>query len=586
MQQFEPRFEDIQFYPTPLALAKLAWSLFRDKEFIRVLDPSAGAGDLMAPILDDDLYHRRRSFQWDAVEIDPNKHSLLRERGGKVVGYDFLAHVSCAIYSHIIMNPPFAQGAKHVLHAWNTLYEGEVVAIINAETLRNPSNTERAHLARIVVEHGRVEFIKDAFKGSDVYRQANVDIALIHLVKEADTQDIVGEMIDGLKVDQTEHDQTEWTSPNEVSLPAGFIRESVGNFELALAAAKDSAVASARASHYRARLGKTMARTQQGQEPGQGADPGSHAGEYVRNAFATTYDELKDSAWTGILNSTHVLSRLSHAAHRRVLHEFENIKALEFTVVNIYGFLHGIAQKGDEIQMSMVCDVFDKITRYHSDNTVYYMGWRSNDKHRTAGMRVKRTRFILPGESYESYRSRASFDVVGMLGDFDRVFAMLDGKQNTRTGLKDLFDNPDSYQQLVRGERLSSDYFDVRYYGGRGTIHFFPRSEKIIERLNRVVGQYRNWLPQQMDDMDQDFCTQYENAEKLHAQIVKHFNAASTGDYWERTSLLGLTSAQEETRTAVQEKLCQSLDVVLERHGLRPQPQLGCDRYKRLALAA
>src|SRR5690606_32066792 len=147
----------------------------------------------------------------------------------------------------------------------------------------------------------------------------------------------------------------------------------------------------------------------------------------VRNSFASTYDDLKDSAWTGILQSTHVLSRLSHAAHKRVLSEFENIKALEFTVANVYGFLHGIAQKGGEIQLGMICDVFDLITRYHTENTVYYMGWKSNDKHRTAGIRIKRSRFIIPGESHESYRSRASFDVLGMLGDFDRVFAMLDG---------------------------------------------------------------------------------------------------------------------------------------------------------------
>lgn len=585
MHTFETRFEDLQFYPTPPALAQLAWSLFEDREFVRVLEPSAGAGDLMLPQLDGLERRWKRDFHWDAVELDPSNHPLLRERGATVVGYDFLSHVSCAIYSHIVMNPPFAQGAKHVLHAWDTLYEGEIVAIINAETLRNASSVERQRLVKVVSEHGRVEFIRDAFKGAEVYRQADVDIALIHLAKKANSSDIVDGIIDGLRADRYDAEQHTWRVPYELSLPTGFVEEAVRNFDLALAAAKECAVAQARAAHYRARLGKTMARMQQGEEPANCA-VASNAGQLVRNSFATTYDDLKDSAWTGILQSTHVLSRLSHAAHKRVLSEFENIKALEFTVANVYGFLHGIVQKGGEIQLGMVCDVFDLITRYHTENTVYYMGWKSNDKHRTAGIRIKRSRFIIPGESHESYRSRASFDVLGMLGDFDRVFAMLDGKSTPAVGLRTLFESAESYQQLVRGQRLSSDYFDVRYYGGRGTIHFYPRSVEVIERLNRVVGRHRGWLPDQMDEADADFRKQYEDAEKYHAEIVAAFEHRGGRSYGGRGRLGWINSRSEETRLEVQEQLVHSLEEVLERHGLRPQPQLGSGAQMPLQLAA
>lgn len=31
------------------------------------------------------------------------------------------------------MTPPFASGVEHVLKAWNLLYDGELVAILNAE---------------------------------------------------------------------------------------------------------------------------------------------------------------------------------------------------------------------------------------------------------------------------------------------------------------------------------------------------------------------------------------------------------------------------------------------------------------------
>ena len=37
---------ETQFYPTPPALAARAWAKFRNREFVRVLEPQAGHGDL------------------------------------------------------------------------------------------------------------------------------------------------------------------------------------------------------------------------------------------------------------------------------------------------------------------------------------------------------------------------------------------------------------------------------------------------------------------------------------------------------------------------------------------------------------
>lgn len=112
------RYDELQFYPTGRELAQQAWNMFENKEISRLLEPSAGRGDLVMARLPEPRHQYdqpRLSFEWDAVEIDASHHPLLRERGATVVGHDFLAHASCAIYSHILMNPPFNQGAKHVL---------------------------------------------------------------------------------------------------------------------------------------------------------------------------------------------------------------------------------------------------------------------------------------------------------------------------------------------------------------------------------------------------------------------------------------------------------------------------------------
>lgn len=276
---------------------------------------------------------------------------------------------------------------------------------------------------------------------------------------------------------------------HELALANAFIDNAVLMFNAAVEAARQSAFSEARAMRYRKMLGQTL-----GEMNGDAAVKSTHTTlDWVKNQLYTDYRDLKDRAWSGILRSTQVTSRLSSAAQKRLESDFETIKSLEFTVPNIYGFLQGIIDQQGDIQLSMVCDVFDLITRYHSDNTVFFMGWKSNDKHRTLGMRIKTTRFVLPGHATESYENDLPWESQRMLADFDKVFAMLDGKSEAAVGLESVFRN--HFHALRTGQRISGSYFDVRYYPGVGTIHFFPTNKALIDRMNRLVGNHRRWLP-------------------------------------------------------------------------------------------
>ena len=165
---------DWQSYPTPEALAVRAWRKFKSPDVERLLDACAGAGALADQwsSLHDQGYRggrggRHEVLPVDVIEVDARHHPTLREKHYNVVGLDFLQFEGGSIYSHVIMNPPFAQGARHALKAWDMLWEGEVVAILNAETLRNPFSAERKRLASLVAAHGSVEYIRDAFVGAD-----------------------------------------------------------------------------------------------------------------------------------------------------------------------------------------------------------------------------------------------------------------------------------------------------------------------------------------------------------------------------------------------------------------------------------
>jgi hypothetical protein len=503
--------DDLQFFETPAWLVDKAWALFQDHCFARVLDACAGNG-AMADGLRRRLYESTALPTVDCVEIDVRHHPTLRAKGYNVVGLDFQAFDGCALYSHIVMNPPFSCGAKYVLRAWDGLWEGEISAILNAETLRNPYSVERRRLVRLVQQHGSAQYFEDAFRG-----KARVDVALIYLRKPAEcNEDWIGPVIEGLRADAEQ--QPGIDLPRELALPASFVEQQVRAFRLAVKAMREAVRAQAVAEIMRARLGRTLA-----QMAGEDRDAMARetlqniGGAELRARMSRLYDELKDRAWAGVLRSTDVLARLSRKVQRQAESRFDEISKLEFTASNVWGFLLGLAESQTEIQAEMICDVFDEISRYHSDNVVFYRGWKSNDRHREAGMRIRTTRFILPHHGTESWASSPNWDTTQLLADFDKVFALLDGRSAPEQPMADAFRT--RFDELKRGTRISTSYFDLRYYRQAGTIHFFPTRPDLIDRLNRTVGAMRKWLPPENAEGAKMFWTAYEAAEKMDRAV-------------------------------------------------------------------
>jgi hypothetical protein len=557
---------DFQFYPTPRGLASRLWGKFKNRNFVRVLEPQAGNGDLAAANPWADEYHHHRRIPIDCCEIDVSKHDVLRAKGFNVVGIDFLAFNGGALYSHLCMNPPFADGAKHLLKAWEILWDGEICCLLNSETIRNPYSRERQLLVSLIERHGEVEFIEGAFL--DAERKTQVDVALVYLRKQANVgADIIGDILGDLKqeADSARNLAAEYREVEALALPNSFVENSVLAFNAAVRAMRDSIFAEARASYYATLLGETMAI----RSAATGTTENNASVVWVQRTIGERYDELKDRAWSCILRSTNVTSRLSSGAQRRVEHEFEAIKKLEFNPVNIYGFLCGLIENRGKIQIDMACECFDLITRYHSDNTVFYKGWMSNDRHRTCAMRIKTTRFVLPGHKTESYHSSLTYTTEGLLADFDKVFALLDGKAEPDYGLVQA--SRDHYQALKNGERVSSSYFDLRFYKC-GTLHFFPRDKKIVDRLNRLVGKHRRWIPQEGTRVPDAFWLNYDSAEKFDKELRAEIGKRSR-HHWDHP-LFTMFSSDEHEKAKAAAAIDEALTLVLERHGINVDFQI------------
>lgn len=572
---------DFQFYPTPPYLAVRAWRKFKNRDFARVLEPSAGDGALAEgnPKFCGD-YHRR-AIPIDCCEIDISKHPVLRAKDFNVVGVDFMQFSSGSTYSHVLMNPPFAEGAAHVLKAWDLVWDAEIVAIVNAETIRNPCTRERQLLSTLIDKFGDVEFIKDAFKVPDAERKTSVEIALVYLKKTANiAEDIVGNLLHDLANDAETGAGLagEYQEVKALALPNSFVENTVRAFKAAVQTMREAVFGEARAHYYASLLGETMAvRNGDG-----GTDKADTSVRWVQSEIFKRYEKLKDRAWAGVLRSTNVTSRLSSSAQQRVEREFEDIKKLEFTVSNIYGFLCGLVENRAQMQLGMACDVFDLITRYHSDNTVFYKGWKSNDQHRTAGMRIKTTRFVLPGHGTSGYQRSLNWDSKRLLADFDKVFAMLDGKIEPEVGLVQTFD--DNFGSLRNGARVSSSYFDVRYYPGAGTIHFFATQKTLVDRLNRLVGRHRQWLPPEGVKVPEAFWLSFDSAEKFDKELRAEINKTAGRNHWDHP-LYNLFSTEESKKARATEAIDDATTAVLERHGINVDYQVE-DRQPELLLLA
>lgn len=514
-----------------------------------------------------------------------------------MVGLDFLQFGGVAPYTGLVLNPPFRHGVDHVLHGWDSLWQGEIAAIVNAESLRNPFSAARRRLADLVASHGGVEFIEGAFQGPDVERPANVDVALVHLCKSAQvTRDWLGPAIEQLARDDVASfvQSSGFKLPTELALQEGFVEQQCRFYRLAVGAMKEAVLAQSVARVTAARLGRTMVEI----AAGDGAPSAVTREEAfaVHKQLAEGHRALKDSAWASILRSTAVLGRLSSQVQKAAEARFNEIQALEFTPSNVYGFLQGLVESQGELQIDMLLEVFDCIGRYHSDNAVYFKGWKSNDKHRRLGMRLKTTRFVLPGHKAELNSPEPKWGTTRLLADIDKVFAILDGKSSF-PGADGKGQVPNDlvavfrqrYPELKAGQRVTSAYFDLRFYPRAGTLHFFPRRKDLMDRLNRLVGARRAWLPPAEDLAPTAFWDQYERAEALGAEMqedlvqalreqyieshgsARHFRADAIPHQLSRAVFAALSEDPEQVEVsgyAMLDSAVGCMNQVLERHGL------------------
>lgn len=118
----------IDFFPTPANVAQRMARLAGITQGTRVLEPSAGNGNLADAA-------KAAGGEVDVIEISSQLRNILTAKGYTVVDHDFDGFTPEQPYQAILMNPPFSQrrDAAHIMRAFDMLASGGTLVAIAGE---------------------------------------------------------------------------------------------------------------------------------------------------------------------------------------------------------------------------------------------------------------------------------------------------------------------------------------------------------------------------------------------------------------------------------------------------------------------
>lgn len=487
-----PSFDNSGFYPTPSKLAGKMLSCVDWNGVFSILEPSAGKGDLADAVsrFVNDTRNSRRVFihqrepYIDCIERDSDLAALLRGKGLLVVHDDFLTFHTRKQYDLCIMNPPFDNGDEHLLHALSLMERGgQIVCLLNAETIRNPYTNRRKVLAQNLREHNaRIEFIENAF--AHAQRPTDVEIALVYvnIPRKENTSDILSSLRRASENSAENSEQTGYLAS------ADWLQNMIDGFE------------------FEAKLGEKLINEFAALRPYM--DPGKDYGEPLlslkvgnRNTGnnATMLNSylfgLRAKYWSNLLCRPELTSKMTSAMQQDYNGKVNSLSEYDFSRYNIETVMREIAHQLSRGVEDSILELFETFSAKHSwypecaNNIHYYNGWATNKAHKV-GMKV-----IIPSNGcHASYGGGLdAWRVSSLISDLERAMNYLDRGETS-------FHTPIDHAVRIANEAYTNKadftYFTCTFYK-KGTCHikFKPEAARIIDRLNIFAGQHKNWLP-------------------------------------------------------------------------------------------
>jgi hypothetical protein len=486
-----------QFYPSTEELAHAVRRRITQviNEKTRILDPSAGDGVLLKPFARPVNTHDRRQINPNrnlfAIEIDQDLRYVLSGKGYSVIGTDFLEFHEPQKFDVIAMNPPFNDGDSHVLHAWDLLApEGELVAILNQETIDNPYSRERKLLASLIESNGTTERLGQAFRSAD--RKTSVEVALIRLVKPKAGP----ESFEGFNRGAYEQDpvRDEEFAADPLAR-TDFIRSLCDRYKGTEAALIERHKAQQRLMFFLDGVGANASFHQDNSEL-KGRDA-----LYIEAPLEAQLAAVKLKFWDELFSKSQLTQKATTDFRAKFMEFARSQSHMAFNYANCMEVLISVLGNRENIFRDAIDNLFRIGCSFDKGNTTHWEGWKSNDSWKWNKKLIIPYAFSWNSRSgfemsYGTYGSRAT----DFLGDLDKVLSTISGEEIEIA-------SDSAYQKHIRGLCFPGSGYNVAYSSWiettfirfrvykKGTIHIEFLDSSLLDEFNRQAAKDKPWMP-------------------------------------------------------------------------------------------
>ena len=492
-------------FPTPEWLVKKMLNKvdFRNQKIKNILEPSAGLGNII-DVINSDI-NRNSNYNICAIELDNKCRNVLLSKNIKVIDSDFLAYNGLEQFDLIIANFPFSDGDSHLHKALDVLFSGQIVCLLNAETIKNPySNSRKDLVSKLNKLDAKIEYIQNAF--SDADRKTNVETALIYISK---IRDVETELFND--IESSEDSFNELKESFEVAT-----KDNIGNIVKRYNQDKETVTNQImdfyknykKVSKYLtlAVIGEDIQRHSQNVK--------EEAGELtniMKNKLNHFIAKLKRDYWLEAMQLKEISEKLTSKKKQELSSELNKYCNMDFTENNIKIFISNLMANYPKMIEEAIDEMFDKFTQYafrdgrnqnneYSKNIYMFNGWKTN-----TAFKVNK-KIILPFSA--EYGNRLYHEKQDFLDDIDMVFNYFDNNnlQNVmlegtdKTGYKQNYSTQRTgeivHYNLQEGitKNIKTRYFTITFYL-KGTVHLVFNDLEMLRRFNIYVGKKRNYLP-------------------------------------------------------------------------------------------
>jgi hypothetical protein len=511
-----------------------------------ILEPHGGSGAMI------DALRQDEPAEILTCELNPELAIIAKEKADRFLKNDFL-QVTAEEISHvdfIIANPPFSNGAEHVLHMIDIAPPGCVIlSLINYHSYEFKNTSKKRILASRIDELGSIENWGNEF--SDADRKTDVETGYIQITKPGGKDNINYDEYFSLDEEYRGTNDEGVTGYNPMKAIVSHVVSSIELFNETVNATD--------------KMTKTMGPL--GSNISFGAFQRSDQGSYDSIDLSQFKKSIQKSAWHYVFSLMNMNKYVTTSVKKDINKFVEEQSKFPFTMNNISKMIEIIIGTQQQRMEGIIVEAFEQICSFAPSNSSAGKTWKTNSDYRVNKKFIRgnmcdydsrwpkdhvdltvysyddmddimKALCHLTGKNFDhfltlqqhlryEYRIKVDGNYVGYKG--------LEDGRNKHTYTADRMlesfkeDNPNSKVELEHhelvpwGEWTTWGFFEVKGHKN-GTMHFKFLDDKVWEMFNRKVAEIKGWqLPKETDRKESGSARDKQKGKENMPEVINFF---------------------------------------------------------------